>query len=287
MVDICGERLDCLGFINMPSIKSFKNSSSPSFMDTNPESQTYGTLLTSYIAAGGNIDNNPAFLYSFGQGRGVSCVGYFTPYVTVDDNGRPLSVPPAMFVATTYMRKLNTNVTSTVPWTIAAGITDGRIANISGVEMDFTNPDIDNLNGAMMNPIVIKKNRGWVIETENTAQTLYKSALSFLHVREVLIELERALAAMLLSFQWKFNTPDIRAEIKLRADTICAGFVNKNGLYNYFNKCDSENNTNTLIDNQIGVLDTYVEPIKGMAVIVNNITVLKTGAIASGGFSTL
>ena len=287
LVDICGERLDCLGFINMPSIKSFKNSSSPSFMDTNPESQTYGTLLTSYIAAGGNIDNNPAFLYSFGQGRGVSCVGYFTPYVTVDDNGRPLSVPPAMFVATTYMRKLNTNVTSTVPWTIAAGITDGRIANISGVEMDFTNPDIDNLNGAMMNPIVIKKNRGWVIETENTAQTLYKSALSFLHVREVLIELERALAAMLLSFQWKFNTPDIRAEIKLRADTICAGFVNKNGLYNYFNKCDSENNTNTLIDNQIGVLDTYVEPIKGMAVIVNNITVLKTGAIASGGFSIL
>jgi hypothetical protein len=209
------------------------------------------------------------------------------PYVTVNDNGKPLDVPPAMYVATTYMRKLNSNITSIVPWTIAAGIGDGVVTGIAGIEMDFNPQDIEHLNGAMMNPIVYKKNRGWAIETENTAQTLYKTALSFLHVREVLIELERELAAMLMNFQWKFNTADIRAEIKLRADVICAGFVNKNGLYNYFNKCDSENNTSTLIDNQIGVLDTYVEPIKGMAVIVNNITVLRTGAIASGGFSTL
>jgi hypothetical protein len=45
-----------------------------------------------------------------------------------------------------------------------------------------------------------------------------------------------------------------------------------------------ENNTTTLIDNQIGVLDTYIEPIKGLAVIVNNITVLKTGSNSSGRF---
>ena len=281
LVDICGERLDCLGFINMPSMKSFKNSSSPTFVDSD------GVLQTSFIAQGGDLDSNPAFLYSFAEGNGVTSVGYFAPYLTVDDNGRPLSVPPAMFVASTYMRKLNSNVTSTVPWTIAAGVNDGRILGISGVEMDFDPTDIENLNGASMNAIIIKKNRGWAIEMENTGLTLYRSALSFLHVREVLIELERELTAMLQTFQWKFNTPDIRAEIKLRADIICSGYVNKNGLYNYFNKCDSENNTSTLIDNQIGVLDTYVEPIKGMEIIVNNVTVLRTGAIASGGFSTI
>jgi len=280
LVDICGERLDCLGFLNIPSMKSFRKSSSPSFVDAE------GVLQTSFIAQGGDLDSNPSFLYSFGEGRGTSAVGYFMPYMVADDNGRPIDVPPAMYVATTFMRKHNSNVSSIVPWTIAAGITDGRITNIAGVEMDFDSQDIINLNGAMMNPIVIKKNRGWCIETENTAQVLYKSALSFLHVREVLIELERELAAMLLQFQWKFNTPDVRAEIKLRADVICAGYVARNGLYNYFNKCDAENNTTTLIDNQIGVLDTYVEPIKGMAMIVNNVSVLKTGAIASGGFIT-
>jgi len=281
LMDICGARLNCLGFLNMPSIKSFKNSSSPSFVNSE------GVLQVSYIAQGGDPESSPAFLYSFGEGRGTTCVGYFTPYLTISDNGRPMSVPPAMFVASTYMRKLNSNVTSTVPWTIAAGIVEGRITGISGLEIDYTPEDIEYLNQAQMNPIVIKKNRGWCIETENTAQILYKSALSYLHVREVLIELENQLTNMLADFQWKFNTSDIRAEIKLRADVICAQFVNQNGLYNYFNKCDSENNTPDLIDNQVGVLDTYIEPIKGLQVIVNNITVLKTGSIESGGFTTL
>ena len=278
LVDLCGERLDCFGFLNMPSMKQFKQSSSPSFVDSN------GVLQTSYIAAGGNLDKNPAFLYSFGIGRGTTCVGYFAPYVTVSDNGRPFNVPIAMFVATTYMKKINTNSSSITPWTIAAGITNGKISGFSKTEIDFSPQDISNLNGAQMNPIVYKKNRGYVIETENTAQTDYKSTLSYIHCREVLVELERDLSAMLLDFQWKYNTTQTRAEIKQRADAICSTYVSKNGLYNYFNKCDQENNTQIIIDNQIGVLDTYVEIIKGMGIIVNNITILKTGAISSGGF---
>ena len=262
----------------MPSLKSFKNSSSPSFVNAE------GVLQAEYIAKGGDPESNPAFLYSFGDGPGVTTVGYFTPYVTVNDNGRPLDVPPASYVATTFMRKHISNVSSVTPWTIAAGVVNGRVTNIAGVEHEFDPTDIEFLNGAQMNPIVLKRNRGYVIETENTALTLYKSALSFIHVREVLVELERELAAMLLDYQWRFNTPDVRAEIKLRADVICETYVNKNGLFNYFNKMDDENNTSDIIDNQIGVLDTYVEPIKGMGIIVNNITILRTGAIAAGGF---
>lgn len=278
LVDICGTRLDCLGFINMPSMRQFRNSTSPSFVDSE------GVLQAEFIANGGDPESSPAFLYSFGEGAGVTSVGYFLPYLTVNDNGRPTDVPPAMFAATTYMRKLNSNVTSITPWTIAAGVTNGRITGISGVEMSFTPEDIEFFNQAQMNPIVFKRNRGYIIETENTAQTLFTSALSYLHVREVLIELERELSRMLLDFQWQFNTPEIRAEIKLRADVICETYVNRNGLFNYFNKCDEENNTPDVIDNQIGVLDTYVEPIKGMGVIVNNVTILRTGAIQSGGF---
>jgi hypothetical protein len=278
LVDICGSRLDAFGFINMPSIKSFKNSSSPSFVDNE------GVLQTEFIAQGGDPESNPAFLYSFGEGAGTTCVGYFTPYVSVNDNGRPLDMPPASYVATTYMRKHISNITSITPWTIAAGVNNGRITNINGLEIDFTPEDIEFLNQAQMNPIVFKRNRGFVIETQNTGQTLFSSALSYINVREVLIELERELSSMLLDYQWKFNTPDVRAEIKLRADVICETYVNKNGLFNYFNKMDDENNTPELIDNQIGVLDTFVEPIKGMGIIVNNITILRTGAISAGGF---
>jgi hypothetical protein len=278
LVDICGDRLDTLGLINMPSYKMFRDSTAVSFVDSE------GVVQTSFIAQGGDPESNPAFLYSFAQGKGVSCVGYFYPYVTVSDNGRPVNVPPAAYVASTYMRKQNSSLTTITPWTIAAGVTNGRVLGIAGIESNLSPTDIENLNGAQMNPIVFKRNRGFVIETENTAQTLYKSALSYLHVREVLIELERELSAMLLEFQWTFNTADTRADIKLRADSICEKYVNRNGLFNYFNKCDEENNTQDIIDNQIGVLDTYVEPIKGMGVIVNNITILRTGAIQAGGF---
>jgi hypothetical protein len=285
LADICGARLDCLGFINMPSMKQFTKSSSPSFVDAN------GVLQTSYIASGGNITNNPAFLYTMADGETYpstpTCVGYFCPWLATNDNGRRIFVPPAMYVATTYMLKLNSNVTSTVPWTIAAGLGNGQIIGISGVEMDFTTGDggdTANLNAAHFNPIIIKKNKGWIIDTENTALTLYTSALSYLHVREVLIELEDELAAMLLEFQWTFDTPDVRSQIKLKADGICQGYVAKNGLYNYSNQCDSVNNTQTLIDNQIGLLTTNIEPIMGLGSIVNQITVYKTGGLSSSGF---
>jgi hypothetical protein len=278
LVDICGERLDAFGFINMPSMKQFKNSSSPSFVNSE------NVLQIEFVAKGGDPESSPAFLYSFGDGVGSTSVGYFTPYLQVNDNGRPIEVPPSAFVATTYMRKHISNITSVVPWTIAAGITNGRITGITGLETEFTNEDIEFLNQAQMNPIVFKRNRGFVIETQNTAQTLVRSSLSFISSREVLIELERELAAMLLDYQWKFNTPDVRAEIKLKADVICDTFVSKNGLFNYFNKMDDENNTPDIIDNQIGVLDTYIEVVKGMGIIVNNITILRTGAISAGGF---
>jgi hypothetical protein len=200
LVDICGERLDTFGFINMPSIRQFKNSASPIFVNNE------GVLKVEYISLGGDPESNPAFLYSFGDGAGTTCVGYFTPYVKVNDNGRSIEVPPSSYVATTYIRKHVSNVTSITPWTISAGITNGKVSNISGLEMDYTPSDIEYLNQAQMNPIVFKRNRGYVIETENTAQTLYKSALSYIHVREVLIELERDLSAMLLDYQWRYKT---------------------------------------------------------------------------------
>ena len=278
LVDICGDRLDAFGIINMPSLKQFKNSSNPSFKDDS------GNVQLEYVALGANPEANPSFLYSFGKGVGVTTVGYFLPYVTIDDNGRNIDVPPAPFVGLTFMRKHKSTTTSVTPWTIAAGVNNGRINGILDLEQIFTPSDLEYLNQAQMNPLTFKRNRGFIIETENTAQVLVKSALSLIHVREVLIELERELSRMLLDFQWTVNSPETRSQIKLAADVICEKYVAQNGLFNYFNKIDEENNTLEIIENSIGVLDTYVEPIKGMGIIVNNITILRTGAISAGGF---
>jgi hypothetical protein len=89
---------------------------------------------------------------------------------------------------------------------------------------------------------------------------------------------------MLLNYHWRFNTTEIRAEIKFRADQICKEMLDTNAIYDFKNVCDKTNNTDYIIDLQMGVLDTYIEIIKGMGIIVNNITILKKGTIASGGF---
>ena len=282
LVDLCGLKLNALGFINMPSAKIFKESTNPSFVDAN------GVLDIKYVAAGADESKNPDFYYQFAQQHGDidgrSCAGYFFPYIRIYDNGIPKWVPPAAYAASTYMQKFTSNVAGMLPWTICAGITNGRIQNITKTEMDFTNTDLEYLHGMNANPIVYKINNGYCINDDASAQVYPYSSLSFLHSREVLIELENRLYDMLLKYQWGFNTPEIRAEIKYRADKICKDMLDNNAFYDFWNVCDTTNNTDYVIDLQMGVIDTFVEIIKGMGIIVNNITIMKKGDIQSMGF---
>lgn len=285
LADITGKRKNCLGFINMPSTRAFKNSTNPSFSNTD------GTLNTEYIKDGGNPASNPAFLYSFAQGSGKDdgrdTVGYFFPYLTINDGGRPLEFPPAAYIMNTYMRKNNSAISGVYNWTIAAGITDGRVLGIAGTEMDFTEQDLINMYQMGANPVNYAKNNGYYIESEWTASLSPLSALSYLHVREILIDLENDLYAMLLKYQWKFNTVAIRAKIKREADAICQSYVDRSALYAFKNVIDETNNTPELIDNQYGLLSTYCEPVKGLAIIVNQINVMNTGEIGNAtGFTS-
>lgn len=284
LADITGKRKNAIAFINMPSAKSFKNSTNPSFINVD------GTLNTEYVKLGGNPDSNPAFLYSFAQGSGRDdgrdASGYFFPYVTINDNGRPMSFPPAVYCMNTYMRKNNSPVAGIYNWTIAAGVENGRVLGIADTEMDFTEQDYINLYAMGANPISYSKNTGFYIETEWTASVATISSLSYLHSREVLIDLENDLYAMLMKYQWKFNTTAIRAKIKREADNICQKYVDRNGLYAFRNVIDETNNTPELIDNQFGLLQSFVEIVKGMGIIVNQINVMATGALgSSSGFT--
>jgi hypothetical protein len=280
-LDLLYTRQDALGFINMPSAKDFRKSTNPSFI--NPD----GSLSTAFIAAGGDDSKAPSFLYSFGKDYGQTYAGYFFPWLKINDNGRPTTIPPAMKAAEAYMRKYTANVSNLGSGSIIAGIDQGPITGILDVEMDFNYTDIENLNSMGANPIVYKMNLGFAIETENTAAVEPQTALSYLHVREILIELEKELRQMLLKYQWKFNTADTRSEIKFRADNICKKYQEKGYLYDFRNIMDETNNPLEVIDSGIGVLDTYVEVVRGMGILVNNVTILNTGDIASGRFSIL
>ena len=48
---------------------------------------------------------------------------------------------------------------------------------------------------------------------------------------------------------------------------------------------DTSNNTQEVIDNNMGVIDVYIEPVKGLEILAQRLTVMKTGGIASEYFS--
>lgn len=284
LADITGKRKNCLAFINAPSAKIFKQSTSPSFINDN------GTLSLDFVRQGGNPDQNPAFLYSFAQGdgpnEGRSTSAYFFPYVSINDNGRPLSFPPAAYIANTYMRKNNSSIAGKYNHTVAAGIEDGLILGVANVEMAFTEDDLVAMNTMGLNPILYAKNTGHYIGTEYTASVTPKSPLSYIHSREVLIDLENELYAMLFKYQYKFNIAPIRAKIKREADAICQKYLDRSAITYYDNVIDESNNTAEIIDNQFGLLETTIVIVSSMATIVNIINVTTNGALAgSTGFN--
>ena len=281
MADLCGMKLNCLGFINMPSVRQLKTSVSPSFINDDR------TLNTTYLADGGDPNKNPDFLYSFAQKNldvdGRSCVGYFFPYVkSADDMSK--FIPPAAKVAKAYMNKFLTTTGGIYPWTVVAGSILGILPDVKDTEMIFNDDNLLDLMNMGANPVDFTQKKGYYINSENTAQVFPYSSLSIIHSREVLIELENRMYDMLLNYQWRFNTPEIRNEVKYRADQICKELWDAKALYNFKNVMDKSNNTDYVIELQMGVLDTYIEIIKAMGTIVNNITILKKGSIQSGGF---
>lgn len=275
---LCGRKLNCFGFLNMPSARMFRISNNPSFVNDE------NALDLSYVKTGGDENKNPSFLYSFGEGLGESCSGYFFPYVKNTMQNIEKFVPPAAFAATTYMQKHITSITSIEPWTIAAGLAVGKM-NISGVEMIFTDEDLTELNQMGANAITRNIKGQYYINTENTAQVSPTSSLSYIHSRELLIELENEMYDMLLKYQWKANNATVRSEIKYKADKICKAYKEAGALFDFENVIDESNNTSDVISAQMGVLDTFIEIFSGMGVIVNNITIMGYGKISSGGFT--
>jgi phage tail sheath protein FI len=56
------------------------------------------------------------------------------------------------------------------------------------------------------------------------------------------------------------------------------------GVYEYKTVMDTSNNTQEVIDNNQGVIDIYIEPVRGLEILTQRLTVMKTGGIAAGAF---
>jgi hypothetical protein len=209
---------------------------------------------------------------------GASWCGYFTQIVLTDGTIRT-TVPSAGLVSNLFMDKWS----SRQPYYIVAGSSYGRLLNgaLVGPDYAFSKDDRDILEPFGINVIVYEPRRGTYINSEQTAKQIPVSALSKIHIRELVIYLQDEIADMLESYRWELNTQTLRDRVKAKADAILEQVRGNGGVYDYLNVCDSSNNTAEAIDNEFLVLDTHIEPARGAGKMVEQLYIYRTGEMRS------
>ena len=270
---ICKEKDNALGFLNFPAAKTFRDCPYTSFTDQNNRFQV------KYIAEGGNRQKNPGRLFTLvSEDNGASFVSYNTP-LTFSDGTVKTNVPSAAMVSNNFMEKY----LSRQPYYIVAGPTYGRmIANgLVGPDFNYSRADLDILEPMGVNAMVYVPRLGTYINSNQTAKQNPKTALSSINVRELVIYLQDEIEKLMQDYQWEFNTPGLRELIKAKADVICERVKNNGGIYDFLNVCDKSNNTDDVVDNEMFVLSTSIEPGRGAGKMVQELTLYKTGGMQS------
>jgi hypothetical protein len=273
-------RQSALSICNMPSVKQFRDSTNPLFKNTLLSGQPFDAK---YIAEGGNLSLNPTNVFTLpGVADGANYSAFYGPYLVLRENGRNINVPPAAYVSNLYIDKY----ALALPYSIVAGPRRGVVTGtgLVGVEYNFDRTDLDSIEPFGYNAILNKRGFGLVINANQTAQQTIKSALSQIHVRELLIYVQDGIEAILKNYRWEFNTAQNRLEIKTLADNFMTQILSDGGVYDYDNIMDTTNNTREIIESNIGILDTYLEPVRGMGILVHRTTILKPGTIVTGNF---
>lgn len=274
---LCKERESALAIINCPSQLDFKKSTDPSFVNA------VGSVDVQYIAEGGNPEKNPVFLFTLPTiENGASWGAYYYPYLRISDLSAVKSVPPAAYVSNLYIQKY----AKANAWSIVAGQKRGVISGnqVVGVEATLIHDNRDYLEPVGINSIIWENGVGVEVYANKTAKQTPKSALSSIHVRECCIYIQDNVESILRRYVFEYNTAQTRLEIKTLVDEFLENVKSNGGVYDYKTVMDTSNNTQEVIDNNMGVIDIYIEPVRGLEILTQRLTVMKTGGISSGSF---
>lgn len=274
---LCKGRQAGFAIVNAPSMKDFKRSIEPSFVDE------FGAVKSEHVANGGHLDGSPVGMFSLPkEENGGSWAAYFYPYLKISDLAAVKTVPPAAYISNLFMAKYsNSN-----PWAIVAGPKRGVISGnqVVGIEGSLIQNDREYLEPVGINPIIWENGVGVEVFANKTAKQSPISALSSIHAREACIYIQDNVEAILKKYNWEANTARNREEIKTLVDTFLTGMKQNDGLYDFKTVMDTTNNTSEVIDRNMGVIDIYVEIVRGLEILAQRLTVLKTGSIESGNF---
>ncbi len=275
LANLCKEKDNVFGLLNFPKMVSFSKCKYTSFRNEKNE------FLTKYIPMGGNPMKPMAKVFSLpSQENGASWVGFFSALALRDgDTGVREEIPSAALVSNDFMEKY----TRFHPYTIIAGPNRSviRETGLIGPDFNFGRDDLDALEPFGVNCMVYEPRKGTYINANQTAKQNPVTALSRIHVRELVIYLQDEIEKLMTDYHWDFNTPNLQQRVKDRADVILEQVKNNDGLYDYINVCDDSNNTDDVVNAEMFVLSTSIEPAQGAGKMVQELTIFRKGALKS------
>lgn len=264
LATICKEKKNSFAILNFPDAQQFKDD---------------GTCMTPISSENANIKYldfskvvKKVTLVS--KNNGASYCGYFTPLV-ISDGTVKTTIPSAALVSNNFMEKWGARH----PYDIVAGPNYGVMTwdGLQGPDYSFARADLDQLEPFGVNCMVYVPRKGTYINSNQTAQQTPVTALSKINVRELVIYLQDEIEYMMEGYHWDLNTQTLRDTIKSKADTILETVKNNGGVYAYNNWTVDDAD---VIDNEMVVLRTEIEPARGAGKMVEEIYIHKTGALS-------
>ena len=258
------QKESALAILNFPSVRNFVKSSA-----------TLDTYLTNKV-----FDINKVVkLYKLpSNAEGASFCAFYTP-LKFTDGYIDTIVPSAGLVSNLFMQKY----TSRQPYYIIAGPNYGLISSngLVGPDYNYSNDELQIIEPFGVNCMIYRPGFGTFINANQTAKQTPVSALSKVHVRELVIYLQDEIEKVLQSYQWEFNNTTTRNAILDKANQICARVAANGGIQAYLNVMDESNNTPDVIDNEMAILSTHIEPGRGCGKMIQELTIYRTGELSS------
>ena len=266
---LCKEKQSAFCIANFPSVKSFVKCPYASFTDRR------GLFDVQYVVDGFNKKKAASIKFALpSDADGASFIAFYTP-LKFSDGYIDSIIPSAGLVSNLFVDKY----ISRQPYYIVAGPNYGNItaSGLVGPDHKYSQDELQIIEPFGVNCMVYRPNFGTFINANQTAKQTPVSALSKVHVRELVIYLQDEIEKVLQRYQWEFNNQRTRNAILDKANNICELVKANGGLQDYKNIMDESNNTPEIIDNEMAVLSTHIEPGRGMGKMVHELHIYRTG----------
>lgn len=255
----------CFSILNFPSVSALCK---------------YTNNSESVFLKGGIFDVNAVVdnILLPSEANGASFCAFYTP-LKFSDGYVDTIVPSAGLVSNLFIGKYN----GRAPYSIIAGPNYSNIQypQLVGPDYHYSQEELHIIEPFGVNCMIYRPTFGTFINANQTAKQTPKSALSAINVRELVIYLQDEIGKILQSYQWEFNNPTTRDAIKAKADLVCETAKRDGGIQAYLNVMDESNNDADIIDNEMCVLSTSIEPGRGAGKMIHELTIYRTGGMSA------